>query len=231
MNAAQPPNAGALALVRHGQTDWNAAGKLQGQVDIPLNATGREQARAAAEALRGGGWERVVTSPLGRAAETGAIIAAVLGLPAPTTDAGLIERGYGELEGVVDEELPASTREVLHPDHSRDPGPLEAVGYERGVLPGVERSHAAADRGVEALARIEAAYPGQRVVVVSHGTLIRLTLNALTEWTRFFPSPANAEVNVLDGEQYAAVRRVAARIEAGAEAEDAAAIDASADVG
>ena len=196
-----------MVLVRHGQTDWNAAGRLQGQVDIPLNPTGREQAREAAQALRGQQWDRVVASPLGRAYETGAIIAAELGLPEPTTDAGLIERAYGELEGAVDAELPAETRRVLHPGHGGDPAPIEAAGYRLGLLPGVERSRETGERGAEALRRIEAEYPGERIIIVAHGTIIRLTLDALDDWERFHPSPRNAEATPLDAAQWASVRQ------------------------
>lgn len=192
-----------MVLIRHGQTDWNKAGRLQGQVDIALNETGREQAQAAARSLEGQGFTRVVTSPLGRALETGSIIAAHLGLPEPTTDAGLVERAYGELEGAVDAELPEGTRQVLHPGHGADPSPVEEEGFRLGLLPGVERSRATGDRGVEALRRVHAAYPQDRVIVVAHGTLIRLALDALDEWKRFHPSPGNAEATPLDAAQWA----------------------------
>ncbi|RII41071.1 histidine phosphatase family protein [Galactobacter valiniphilus] len=191
-----------LAFVRHGQTDWNAAGRLQGQVDIPLNDTGREQAREAAVQFEGGGWDAVVASPLGRALETATIIAEHLGLPAPETDEGLIERGYGELEGAVDAELPAETRRVLHPGHDGDPGPIEAVGYRLGLLPGVEHSRETGERGLAAVRRIVAAHPGERVIVVAHGTIIRLTLDALDDWQRFHSSPRNAEIIELDAAQW-----------------------------
>lgn len=192
-----------MVLVRHGQTDWNKAGRLQGQVDIPLNGTGREQAAVAARALEDQGFTRVVTSPLGRALETGSIIAAHLGLPEPTTDSGLVERAYGELEGAVDAELPEQTRRLLHPGHVSDPAPIEDEGYRLGLLPGVERSRATGDRGLEALRRIYAEYPQDRVIVVAHGTLIRLALDALDQWKRFHPSPANAEVRGVNAAQWA----------------------------
>lgn len=200
-----------LVLVRHGQTDWNAAGRLQGQVDIPLNATGKQQALDAARSLEAGQlesghWDRVVASPLGRAFETASIIAAHLGLPVPTTEADLVERAYGELEGAVDAELPAETRRVLHPGHDADPAPIEAVGYELGLLPGVEPSRATGERGLQAVRRIVAKYPGERLIVVAHGTIIRLTLDALDHWARFHPSPRNAEALHLSAAQWASAQ-------------------------
>ncbi|NQD89088.1 histidine phosphatase family protein, partial [Paenarthrobacter sp. CM16] len=64
-----------FALVRHGQTDWNAERRLQGSTDIPLNDVGREQAREAVAFLSDQQWDTVVASPLSRAAETAEIIA------------------------------------------------------------------------------------------------------------------------------------------------------------
>lgn len=201
--SAVPLGAAQMVLIRHGQTDWNKAGRLQGQVDIPLNETGKEQAQLAARSLEGQGFTRVVTSPLGRAFETGSIIAAHLGLPVPTTDPGLVERAYGELEGAVDADLPEQTRHVLHPGHGADPTPVEEEGYRLGLLPGVERSRATGERGLEALRRVHGMYPEDRIIVVAHGTLIRLALDSLDQWQRFHPSPANAEATGLDDAQWA----------------------------
>lgn len=94
---------GALAPVafwflRHGETDWNAQSLSQGNVDIPLNARGVEQARVAADLLKGRGIASIVHSPLGRARDTAAIVAAALGLDmAPDDD--LREAAFGVNEG------------------------------------------------------------------------------------------------------------------------------------
>jgi len=93
-----------LTLVRHGETDWNARRLIQGSTDIPLNDTGREQARIAADVLRDrltdGSPLVVSASDLSRAHETARIIAAELGAAAPRTYPQLRERSYGDAEGV-----------------------------------------------------------------------------------------------------------------------------------
>ncbi len=91
-------------VLRHGQTDWNLDARLQGSTDIPLNDTGREQARKAADILRDHGLERIIASPLSRALETAQIVGAALGLET-TTDVRLIERNFGRFEGMTIEEV------------------------------------------------------------------------------------------------------------------------------
>ncbi|MEE1621768.1 histidine phosphatase family protein [Zafaria sp. J156] len=152
-----------IVLVRHGQTPWNFEGRLQGQVDIPLNAAGRAQARQAgrqlAEEYDAGSWDAVVASPLGRAAETAAIIAAELGLEPGEPEPGLVERGYGEGEGVVVTGMPRPELDAL----------LSTAEPEAEVV----------ERGVRALTGLAAAHPGRGLVVVAHGTLIRLVVGHL----------------------------------------------------
>ncbi len=91
-------------VLRHGQTDWNVAARLQGSTDIPLNEIGRDQARRAAEILKDQGLERIVSSPLSRALETAQIVGRELGLE-PSTDLRLIERHFGLFEGMTIEEV------------------------------------------------------------------------------------------------------------------------------
>ncbi|MDD2867681.1 MAG: histidine phosphatase family protein [Neomegalonema sp.] len=88
-----------FVFIRHGQTDWNLQRKAQGSTDIPLNATGRAQARAAVEILRPFALTRVVASPLGRARETAEILAEGLGIEAFALEPDLREAGFGVLEG------------------------------------------------------------------------------------------------------------------------------------
>jgi broad specificity phosphatase PhoE len=112
-----------LYFVRHGQTDWNAERRLQGQRDIPLNALGRTQSVQAAEILRDliardgrtlGDFD-YVSSPLGRARETMELIRQNLGLePAQyLTDARLMEMSFGRWEGYTFEELQVREAEAL----------------------------------------------------------------------------------------------------------------------
>ena len=145
-----------LALIRHGQTDWNLAARMQGRTDIPLNDTGRAQARAAASAFAAESWHAVVSSPLGRARETAAILAEHLALPLGAAYDELVEQEFGEAEGTLVAEL-----DTRWPD--RD-------------FAGKEPDHEVGERGVRGLERVARDHEGKRVLVVAHGTLIRHTL-------------------------------------------------------
>lgn len=91
-------------FLRHGQTDWNAEGRLQGWTDIPLNSTGLRQREVAADILQNQGIVAVITSPLQRAHETGKYVAARLGVPLHV-DVRWKERGFGSFEGAQTDKL------------------------------------------------------------------------------------------------------------------------------
>jgi uncharacterized phosphatase len=149
-----------LYLVRHGETDWNKQRRIQGSTDIPLNDTGRRQAASAASLLVRRSFDAVVASPLARAFETGSIIAATLGLPEPTAEAGLVERAYGEAEGLT--------------------GPEIAERFPDDVVPGRESRPALLARVTEALGEIAIRFDAGAVVVAAHGAVIRSVVNAAT---------------------------------------------------
>ncbi|QDG90361.1 histidine phosphatase family protein [Pseudarthrobacter sp. NIBRBAC000502770] len=147
-----------FALVRHGQTDWNAERRLQGSTDIPLNDVGRGQARDAVAILAPYEWDAIVSSPLSRAAETADLIAEGLGLTVARRVPELTERSFGPAEGM-------------------QAGPeLEALRIPGGFS-GAESEDEAADRGLAALEALAEDYRGQRVLVVTHGTLLRVSLS------------------------------------------------------
>ncbi len=156
----------ALTLIRHGETDWNRDRRIQGSTDIPLNETGRAQARAAAALLR----ERpeadqpvaVVASDLSRARETAQIIANELGVAPPRLYPGLRERAYGEAEGIDAAEF------------------LQRWGdWNSAEVPGAEPWPQLRARGLAALGRAvqdhrrATAPAAASLVVVTHGALIR----------------------------------------------------------
>ena len=156
-------------LARHGETAWNAMGKLQGHTDVALNDVGRAQAQALGEAMAGAGIASIVTSDLSRARETGELVAAHLGLVAPEVDPELRERRFGILEGLTREECAAQHPEVWSAWVSRTAAP-----------PGGEPIDDAVVRMDRALARITAARSGRGpTLVISHGGLMRLWLNSL----------------------------------------------------
>ena len=101
-------------IMRHGNTEWNAHGKVQGQTDIPLNDLGRKQARGNAELLRAfpefaslKDELEILASPLGRARDSAAIVAEALGFPLSSVryDKRLMEFGYGLWEGLTQDEI------------------------------------------------------------------------------------------------------------------------------
>jgi uncharacterized phosphatase len=164
-----------LYLVRHGETDWNRLRRIQGRTDIPLNDTGRHQALATSRLLARREWDAIISSPLSRALETASIIAAKLGLPAPVANDALVERNYGDAEGLEDTEL-----------DRRFPGDTP--------VPGREEKEDLVARVLPALLEIADQYPDQAVIVVSHGGVIRSVLNAVDPGKRH-PSITNGSVH------------------------------------
>ncbi|HZT93458.1 MAG TPA: histidine phosphatase family protein [Gaiellaceae bacterium] len=136
-----------LLLVRHGETDWNADGRLQGQTDRPLSDYGRRQARQLAEELGGEELEAIYSSDLARARETAEIVGERLGLPV-VLDPDLREKDWGNWEG------------------------LTAVERDRVEFVG-ESTEAHQARILRALRRISERHPAGRVLVVTHGGSMR----------------------------------------------------------
>lgn len=149
-----------LALVRHGQTDWNLNGLMQGRTDIPLNETGRAQAETAAALLDRADWDVVVSSTLGRARETAEILAHGLGLPVAGAYDDLVEQDFGAAEGTLVAEID--------------------VRWPGRAFPRKEADEVVGPRGIRGLERIAAEHAGARVLAVAHGTLIRHVLAELS---------------------------------------------------
>lgn len=148
-----------LCLVRHGQTDWNLAGRYQGQSDVPLNASGRAQAHALAKQLKGQPLVAICTSDLERAKETAEIIGAFLRLPV-TLEPRLREINQGEWEGQLVEVIKARYAELWQ-QRILDPAGIRPPGGET-VQEVATRVHAALDD-------ITAHHPGASILIVSHG--------------------------------------------------------------
>lgn len=155
-----------ILLARHGETAWNAVGKLQGHTDIELNDAGRAQARALAAELAGAGITAVWTSDLARARQTGEIVAAALGLGAPTVEPELRERRFGVFEGLTRAECATQHPEAWHAWISQSTAP-----------PGGEARELATARLTRALLRI--AEGGGTTLAISHGGVMRLWLKEL----------------------------------------------------
>ena len=101
-----------IVAIRHGETTWNVDTRIQGHLDIPLNATGRQQAARMARALQGEPIAAVYASDLTRAWETAGYLGRAQGLDV-TAEEGLRERGFGDFEGKTFAEI-----EALLPDQS-----------------------------------------------------------------------------------------------------------------
>ncbi|MGA4722214.1 histidine phosphatase family protein [Fictibacillus nanhaiensis] len=154
-----------IGLIRHGITEWNSLGKAQGISDIPLNNIGRKQARKLGDRLSlEEKWDLIITSDLSRAFETGKIIGSKIGLPTSHIhiDKRIREIDCSEIEGTTEAQR------------------VRQWGSEwRNLELGMESFNGVSNRGFDFLEDIVHTHKGKRILVVSHGALIGLTLQRL----------------------------------------------------
>lgn len=173
-----------FGLLRHGQTDWNVNFLLQGVTDIPMNQTGISQVRLAAKAIRKKDWDLVLSSPLGRARESAEIILEEVGFDSITEEQLLIERSFGEAEGLSHEQW----RERF---------------ANLDQIPGGESRTELAFRSQLLLDKVVEQFAGKRVLAVSHGALIRtlISIASQNELPRDGERLGNASLNVVSHAQ------------------------------
>jgi broad specificity phosphatase PhoE len=171
-----------ILLARHGETDWNREGRFQGHADPPLNETGRAQAAELAAELEGVELAAVYSSPLRRAVETAAVVAAEHGLEPVAVDA-LREVDVGSWQGLTREEIEARFPEQFARWLDYDQGWEDGESYE-----GMGR------RAVAVLLELAAAHEGERILAVTHG------------------GPIRAAFAFADGTSHAVARRLGPRI-------------------
>jgi probable phosphoglycerate mutase len=152
-----------ICLVRHGETDWNKRGILQGWTDVPINDLGRHQANEIAQTCAQAGFNAVWSSPLVRALETAQIIAASLRLPPPSKHEGLKERHFGAIQGIPKDELAEQNPTQLEQILRRNPA---------AQFVGGESMDEFADRVLGAVIDIGHLHRNQKVLAVTHGWVL-----------------------------------------------------------
>jgi broad specificity phosphatase PhoE len=181
-----------VLLVRHGQTAWNREERFRGQVDLPLDEWGRQQAELVGRRIAGQ-WKpaAIYASSLQRTLQTAAGVARACGLRTTIHD-GLLDIDFGAFAG-------------LTPEEAADRHPELARAWQRAphmvLFPGGESLGDVRDRAVAALVEIAANHPDQTVVLVSHVVVCRLLLCAALDLdSSYFWAfePATASISVLE---------------------------------
>ena len=150
-----------ICLLRHGETDWNSLGKLQGREDIPLNIAGIEQISEVAKYLKKFNWRIIITSPLSRAKLSAEIVSKEIGNIKIHEEINFIERDYGKASGMT-----ADERKLAFPD---------------GIWIGVEPYEKLQNRTINALLKYIKEYDGNNILIVSHGAAINSILAYLSK--------------------------------------------------
>lgn len=179
-----------ILAIRHGQTAWNADGRIQGHTDIALDAVGEWQAERLAHALGDEALDALYSSDLARARQTAAPLAARKGLQV-RVDAGLRERGFGDFEGLSYKQIEQRWPEQAEAWRRRDPD-FGARGGE--VLRDFR------ERVLAAVTRLARSHRGQSIALVTHGGVLDLLYREATRVALDAPRTwqvANASINRL----------------------------------
>lgn len=179
-----------VLAIRHGETAWNVDGRIQGQLDVPLNEMGRWQVHRLALAVSDERISAIYSSDLLRAYETAEAVSRGCDRPIET-DPGLRERGFGIFEGLSYDEINQRWPDLAERWRKRDPDFAPEGG---------ETLRQFSERGVSTVARLAARHPGETIAVVSHGGVMdmlyraasRIALDAPRSWQL-----GNASINRL----------------------------------
>ena len=163
-------SATTVLLWRHGRTEWNAAGRFQGQHDIPLDEVGLDQAELAAEVLAAKHPQVLYSSPLGRARQTAEALARRTGLEPRLVDE-VAEINVGSWVGLTSSDLAGD------PEFAKA---ARGIDYRRSATG--ETATEVGQRMAAAVREMVATNPGKRIVVASHGMAIRMGTGALLGW-------------------------------------------------
>lgn len=145
----------SICLIRHGETDWNSLGKLQGRTDISLSSKGILQAKECSQFLKTSEWDVIITSPLKRAKETAKIINKDLYLPFIEMDE-FLERSFGDAEGMTLEERLTSFPKRNYPNQE------SRKSLNRRIISGIKK--------------INQRYSNKKILLVAHGAVINAIL-------------------------------------------------------
>lgn len=159
-----------LVLIRHGETAWNRATRIQGHTDIPLSSFGLAQAGRLAEALADEAFAAIYSSDLSRARQTAEALAAAQGLPI-RFDTALRERAFGRFEGLSWQEIDQGYPEDAARWRRREPDFQVGGGESLNVF---------SARCLEAARRAAAAHPGQSIALIAHGGVLDCLYRAAT---------------------------------------------------
>lgn len=146
----------SICLVRHGETDWNALGKIQGRTDITLNGRGILQADECRQFLMKYKWDVIITSPLKRAKETAEIINKDSNIPLIVMDE-FLERYFGSAEGMTMEE-----RQAAYPKRNY-PNQEDRETFNKRIMNGLQE--------------INKVFSGKKVLLVAHDAVINAILS------------------------------------------------------
>lgn len=161
-----------ILLIRHGETAWNAVKRLQGHLDIPLNAEGERQAAALGRALQDEALDAIFSSDLQRARQTAQAIAAPRGMIVQT-DRGLRERCYGAFEGMLYSEISQRYPQAYVQWQARDIDARLPDGVHVA-----ETLREFYERAVGAIVRIVSEGKFRRIALVTHGGVLECAYRA-----------------------------------------------------
>ena len=169
-----------ILLIRHGETAWNAERRLQGHLDISLNAEGERQAAALGAALAGEQLDLVISSDLARARQTAEAVARARGAPGSTAgasgvlpDSQLRERCYGGFEGLLYSEIAARFPLEFAAWQARNIDAILPPGKNQG-----ETFRCFFERTTTAILGHAARHPGQSLALVAHGGVLECAYRA-----------------------------------------------------